>query len=129
MKEPIQNRWLYGGWYLALTPLFAVVDWILGWPLRAAAIDAADLRFAWYAFLLGVGLVCWRLPRLAPFFTMLESALSVGMLIVGAYLSILGVSDQLDTTPLGTAWVANLLLCGTMGITAFHRSLRDLRAV
>ena len=127
MNDPTQDRWLYGGWYLALTPVFAVVDWILGWPLRAAAIDAADLRLAWYALLLGVGVVCWLLPRLAPFFALLESALSIGMLIVGAYMTILRLPDELGAAPFDAAWLVNLLLCGSIGIMAFHESIRALR--
>ena len=123
-----EPRGLVAAYYLA-TPLFALVDLVFSFPVRAAAIPDPVPRLFYYAFLLLLGWVCRARPPLAPWVGMGESALLVALLMV----SVLGpIWGSLETGELPLpgdvlARTFNLALSGTVLVVAFHRHHAEAR--
>lgn len=112
--------WLTG-YYLA-TPLFALADAALSFSVRAAAIQSAPLRFAYYALLLGLGLLGRARPRMASWIGMLESAFSLTLLLLAVLLPIWGAEpDALPSPESITERTINLALSGTVLVVAFYQ--------
>lgn len=124
MPTPPSVRWI-AGYYLA-TPLFAVVDVALGFPLRVAPLLPQQGRLAWYAAAFALGLLARARPAATPWVGMLESASNLTLLLLSIYLPIwslplAGPSDvpmQVGLTPAGAA---NALLSGLAMVASFRQ--------
>ena len=116
------NTRLLRAYYLA-TPVFGVVDAVVGVNIRIAALPDPALRTAYYVFAFGCGLLCrWR-PRLTPAVGMAESSLNVLLLVLSIMLPIWELTETVLTdapfvvpaVPLG-----NFILSGSVLVASFH---------
>jgi hypothetical protein len=109
-------------YYLA-TPLFALVDLVFSFPLRAAPFPGLASRLLYYGFLLVLGWVCSARPALAPWVGMGESALLVTLLMISVLEPIWGSLDTGELPVAGDLLVRtlNLALSGSVLVVAFYR--------
>ena len=118
------NTRLLRAYYLA-TPVFGVVDAVVGVNIRIAALPDPALRTAYYVFAFGCGLLCrWR-PRLTPAVGMAESSLNVLLLVLSIMLPIWQLTETVFTdapwvTPFSTVPIANFILSGSVLVASFH---------
>jgi hypothetical protein len=111
-------------WYLA-TPLFAVLDLILGLNVRVTFLDSTVARLAYYAFAFGCGLAVLRWPRRAGLVGLLESSGNIVWLILGVgaqYLAALDAAlaeDLARASVFSTAEVVNLLVSAAILIVSY----------
>lgn len=113
-------------YYLA-TPIFAVVDFAAHWPVRVAGLATPGWRWAYYAALMVLGLLCRAWPRWAPVVGMAESAANLLLLLLSILLPIWSLPDQVlaggaVTGVAGGPQIANLALAGSMAIVSFKRN-------
>ena len=86
--------------YLLATPLFALLDFGLGVPLRVAGLDDPTHRGMYYAAVFGLGLVARTYPTTGPWIGIFESAGNILLLILAVMLPIWDLPafiDQLET--------------------------------
>ncbi|TVQ42001.1 MAG: hypothetical protein EA370_00745 [Wenzhouxiangella sp.] len=112
------------GYYLA-TPVFLLLDVVLGLDLRVAFLDNSGARMAWYALCTGLGVVAWRWPVSAPLIGLLESAVSFFLLIVWIMLPIMLPTDDFSNWP-GPWGILPFILIGSACIISFHSANRAL---
>jgi hypothetical protein len=111
-------------YYLA-TPLFFLADVVMGLSIRVSALGDPGLRYLYYAFALGCGVVARTKPRAAPFVGIAESSLNVLLLVLSIMLPIFQLPDQFlageaVTAPISGLRLANFALSGTILVTSFH---------
>jgi len=114
-------------WYYLATPVFALVDLGLGFPVRVAAVLEPFHRMVYYAVLMALGLVVRVRPRLAPWVGMGESVTALILLLLSVLLPIWSLPDGLaapGATPaagLNPAGAVNALVVGSALVVAFQR--------
>ena len=126
------GRWVRGlaAYYLG-TPAFAVVDFLFHIPVRVALPDGWA-RGAYYAAAFGLGVVCRRFPRTAPWVGMGESAANLLLLCLAVLLPIWSAPDALlaggglPASEMMMHRVVNLAIGGTVMVVSFHRSRAEL---
>lgn len=113
------------GYYLA-SPLFAVVDFALGAPIRIAALARPGWRLAYYAFALACGLLARRKPEWTPLIGMVESAFNLLLLVLSVLVPIFTLPARIAegaevVLPFGPAELGNVVLSGGVLILSFYR--------
>ena len=122
VPQPV--RWLEA-YYLA-TPVFLLIDIVLGMPLRVSTLTTPALKYSYYAFLLGCGLAIHARPRTGPWIGITESALNFSLVIVAILMPYWRLLDQaadpnsLLTNPFTPAIFVNALLTGTIAIISIN---------
>lgn len=118
-------------YYIAGTLGFAVIDWVLAAPIRAAFLARPSQRWVYYAVLIGLGLLCRARPAWAPLVGMLESAANLTLVLLSIMLPVYALTSSVEEgggagLPF-TPWTfASVLLSGSVLIYTFHRSQRAL---
>ena len=113
--------------YLLGTPLFLMMDLLFDAPIRVAALQDTNTRFAYYGIAFGCGMICRARPRLAPWIGIGESGFSILLLILAIMLPIwdmadAALADQPLVNPFDTMYLANFVLSGAMLLIAFYGS-------
>ena len=117
-------------WYFA-TPIFALLDWGLGFTARVAAIESGLGRFFYYVACVACAVVVARWPRLSSWVALTESSVNVGLLFIATASSYFlgpdavaaGRSPDVMTLPR----LVNFLLVGGVLIYSVQRAIWDLR--
>ncbi|HYT31421.1 MAG TPA: hypothetical protein VEO37_02405 [Thermoanaerobaculia bacterium] len=120
------------GYYLA-TPLFALLDWIFGWNVRAAGLSGQPgLRSAYYAVCTGAGVITALRPSLSRFVGLVESSVNILLLILGVLLPYWAIVNQAGegvsaaALPFTFNRLVNFLISGFMWVHVFHQSVDSL---
>ncbi|MEM9301202.1 MAG: hypothetical protein AAGE01_03780 [Pseudomonadota bacterium] len=125
-RKPEQR--LLIAWYLIGTPIFALLDFALDLSWRVAGLESPELRLAYYAALIVLGVAMRGRPWLARLAALAESSLAIAITLIGAWTDVLGMTTTFTGEAIAAFdWLVNLLLCGGVGIYAFNRSVADLR--
>ena len=116
--------------YYAATVIFLVLDYGFSVNVRIAALEAfPGLRAAYYlAIFACLGLMLWR-PAWASAIGVVESTLTLALLIINMWLQIMGFSysdDGLTAAPVGVAEIINFLLSGSVAYYAWNRGMQQL---
>ena len=124
-------RWL-SIYLVAGTVVFAVLDWLIHAPIRAAFLGRPGHRLMYYAALVGLGLLVRSRPHLGPVVGMAESAVNVFLVVLSIMLPVLALSDQVAAGgPIGTGlttWgILGALFAGLVFVFSFHRSQHAMR--
>ncbi len=107
-------------YYLA-TPLFFLADVVMGLSIRVSALGDPGLRYLYYAFALGCGIVARTKPRAAPFVGIAESSLNVLLLVLSIMLPVFQLpAGEAVTAPISGLGLANFALSGTILVASFH---------
>lgn len=116
MSGPTPGIRLLRGYYL-ITPVFALIDWVLGAPIRASALDDPSVRVAWYAGSFALGLLMRAAPSITAWFALLESSANLLLLLLAVLLPIWNLLDTpgAEGAAFGPVRMVNVLLVG--GIT------------
>jgi len=120
------DRPFLAAYYLA-TPLFVLLDVVLGAPIRVAGLDDPIHRGLYYGGLVLLGLLARARPATAPWVGMAESSVNIFLLILSVMLPIWGMSEVLleggtPPGPFDRVSVVNFLLSGTALVVSFHRN-------
>jgi hypothetical protein len=124
-------------WYYYATPLFILLDYLLGINIRVSALDAMPLyKYAYYGFCILCGVCIFILPRYSPIVALLESGINILMMILLWFLPYVRCIMQDDI--LGEGWqsmealnlkhVFNILIAGVVAVSAFRASLHRVEA-
>lgn len=117
--------------YYAGTALFLVLDYGLDLNVRLAFLeDAPAWRGLYYLFCFGCfGLMAWR-PALGPATGMVESLITLTLLIVNMALRVVIVTDEMIETGRGVvtyAEIVNFLLASGVVYVSYLRGMAELR--
>ncbi len=115
---------LIQAYYLA-TPLFFLVDVFLSFPIRVSALADPGLRYLYYAFALGCGVVSRVRPKAGPYVGLAESSLNILLLVLSVMLPIFQLPDRVFAgeplpTPISGLTLANFVLSGGILVASFH---------
>lgn len=119
------------GYYLA-TPLFALLDWIFGWNVRAAGLAGQPgLRSVYYVVCTGAGVITALRPSLSRFVGLVESSVNILLLILGVLLPYWAIVNQAGegvsaALPFTFNRLFNFLISGFMWVHVFHQSVDSL---
>lgn len=118
-------------YYLA-SPVFFLAHWQLGFDLRAAFLDSTGWMVVYYTVCLGLGLLAWRRPALAPLVGVAESSVNFALLILSVALPVLTAGSLILegrewAPPFEGPWdVLSFLFIGGVLIASFHAQRRRL---
>jgi hypothetical protein len=124
-------------WYYYATPLFILLDYLLGINVRVSALDAMPLyKNVYYGFCILCGVCIFILPRYSPFVALLESGINFLMMILLLYLPYVRCIMQEDI--IGEGWqnmealnlkhFFNILIAGVVAVYAFRASIHRVEA-
>ncbi len=121
-------------YYLA-TPLFALLDWIFGWNVRAAGLAGEPAwKNVYYAICTGAGVLTALRPSLSRFVGLAESSINIFLLILGVLLPYWAAINQaaegasVAGVPFTFTRLLNFMISGFMWIHVFHQSVDSLSA-
>ena len=74
-------------WYFYITPLFILLDYILGLNVRVSALDSMPgYKNLYYGFCILCGVLMYIIPRFSALIAFIESLINLAMLILIIYL-------------------------------------------
>jgi len=122
--------------YYYITPLFIVLDYLIGISVRVAVLDSMPLyKNLYYGFCILCGISMYALPRSTPIVALFESTINILLIVLAVFLPYIQVVMQFDNI-LESNWqaasvftiphIVNLILAGTVALFAFYGSLRVL---
>lgn len=124
--------WLSSVYYLLATPLFALLDFVLGANVRVTFLDGHPaMRGVYYAIALACGAIVYARPRLASIVGVAESGANIGLLIVGVYTAYWGMLDDAAgpgaiANPFTPRAVINLVISAAWGYASYIAATRRL---
>lgn len=117
--------------YYAATALFLFLDYVIGINIRLAFLDSWPLwRAAYYLFCFLCLVLIVSRPGLDAWVGLVESLISLSLLIVGTASRVIVVSDDMiesGRAPVNVSEIANFALVGTILYIACLDGLRRLR--
>ena len=122
--------------YYYFTPLFILLDYLIGINVRVAVLETMPLyKNLYYGFCILCGAGMFVLPRCTPLVALFESSLNILLTILAVFLPYIQLVMQFDNI-LDSNWqaasaftvpyVVNLILAGSVATFAFYGSLRAL---
>lgn len=119
-------------YYLLATPLFAILDFVLGANVRVTFLDGYPAaRVIYYVLAVACGAIVYARPRLATLVGVAESAANIGFLIIGVFVAYLGMLDDAGgpgaiSNPFTQRAVINLVISAAWGYASYMSALRRL---
>jgi hypothetical protein len=121
----MKRRPLISLYYLG-TPVFFLIDWLLGASVRVAALDGQPvLKYAYYLVCTIGGVAMLRRPAWADKFGLVESTFNILLLVLGVLTPIYRTIDALARQEAPTAvyspgLVANFVIVAGMWLVTFY---------
>ena len=117
-------------WCYLATPLFALADLILDVNLRVPGFRSTPmLKWTYYAFLTGAGILIHYRPRLLYPLALGESFLNLLSLVFGVMLPFYKIANELlegtasrAGNPFTREWFVAFLLSATIAVVSFYRN-------
>ena len=113
----LNRRQLLLYFYLA-TPLFFLMDSLFGWNIRISSLDAHPAwKVSYYLFLLGIGFVMFKWPRIEPILGIIEGGVNMLLLTLSVLLPYYAAIDAISSgetiqNPLNNFSIINYLISG-----------------
>ena len=134
----IDFRNSFARWYFYITPLFILLDYILGLNIRVSALDSAPVyKNLYYGFCVLCGIGTFIIPQYSALVALSESTINFMMIVVGIFLpyvqNILYVDDILNAdfkaveAAITVESIANLVIVGSCVILTFRTSGQLIR--
>ena len=122
-------------WYYYATPLFILLDYLLGFNIRVSALDALPLhKNVYYGFCIICALCIYIFPKYSPIVALIESAINSLMIIFLLFLPYARLISQENI--LGEGWqavdsfsaqrISNLVLAGAVAVFALTACINKL---
>ena len=105
-------------WFYLATPLFLLIDSLLGWNIRISSLDNyPGWKMVYYLFLLCIGLLMWKWRVLEPVLGMIEGGVNMLLLTLSVLLPYYAAIDAISSgqaieTPLDAFSIINYLVSG-----------------
>ena len=126
-------------YYYYATPLFILLDYLLGINVRTAIFDTMPLyKYIYYGFCITCGVGVFVFPRMTPIVTLLESTACFLAIVLTIYLPYIRFIIQTDdilnadmpaVAGISAPCIANLVIVGVMAIIGFRGCLHELNPV
>lgn len=124
-------------WYYYATPLFILLDYLVGINVRVSALESLPLyKNIYYGFCITCGVLIFILPRCSPIVALIESGINFLMMILLLFLPYVLCIMQDDI--LGEGWQSmeglnlkhmfNILIAGFVAVPAFRASIHRVEA-
>jgi len=125
-------------WYFYITPLFILLDYILGVNVRISALDSMPLyKNLYYGFCILCGICMYIIPRYSAVVALLESSINFMMLVLGIFLpyirtvmalmdDVLGADFKALEESLKVQPMVNLAIVGSCVILTFRKSIETI---
>lgn len=131
------NRYFIAKWYYYATPLFILLDYLLGINVRVSALDTMPLyKNLYYGFCILCGLCMYISPRYSSVVALLESAINYVLMILLLLMPYIRCLMQEDI--IGEGWqnveslspeqITNLLIAALVAAYAFKTSINKLQS-
>ena len=114
-------------WYYAATPLFALLDFLVGINFRVVFIDRLPMAKAiYYTLAFGCWFVMWKRPQFSRVLGLFESSTNVALLIISVFVAYIGVinaamADASMENPFTPEAVMNFLIAAVIFTIAFYQ--------
>ena len=129
------SRYMVPKFYYYITPLFILLDYFGGLSVRAAVLDSMPMyKNLYYGFCIFCAVGIYFRPGFSAVVALFESTIIVLLTVMSVFLPYVRYIMEADV--LNTNWdftnafsvprIVNIVLSGTVGIFAFHGSLRML---
>lgn len=135
MERPARN--VIARYYYYATPLFILLDYLLGLNIRAAVLDDMPLyKYIYYGFCIMCGIGVFVFPRMTPIVTLAESTLCFLMITLTVYSPyiryIIQADDVLDAdmplvAGISAPSIINLVIVGVMAVIGFRACLHVIQ--
>ena len=103
----IDFRNSFARWYFYITPVFILLDYILGINVRVSALETMPLyKNLYYGFCILCGICMYIIPRYSAVVALLESSINIIMLVLGIYLPYIRIVTALTDDALGADFTA-----------------------
>jgi len=128
----------FARWYFYITPLFILLDYILGINIRISALETMPLyKNLYYGFCILCGICMYVIPRYSAVVALLESSINIMMLVLGIFLPYIRTITALMDDVLGADFtalaeslkiqpMANLFIVGSCLILTFRKSIETI---
>ena len=128
----------FARWYFYITPLFILLDYILGINIRVSALETMPLyKNLYYGFCILCGICTYVIPRYSAVVALLESSINIMMLVLGIFLPYIQTITALMDDVLGADFTAleeslkvqpmlNLFIVGSCLILTFRKSIETI---
>ena len=128
----------FARWYFYITPLFILLDYILGINIRVSALETMPTyKNLYYGFCILCGICMYIIPRYSAIVALLESSINIMMLVLGIFLPYIRTITALMDDVLGADFTAleeslkvqpmvNLFIVGSCLILTFRKSIETI---
>ncbi len=128
----------FSRWYFYITPLFILLDYILGINIRVSALETMPLyKNLYYGFCILCGICMYIIPRYSAVVALFESIINFMMLVLGIFLPYIRTITALMDDVLGADFTAmeeslkvqpmvNLFIVGSCLILTFRKSIETI---
>lgn len=105
-------------WFYLMTPLFLLLDKLLGWDIRISFLDQQPAwKLAYYLFCFCIGILMWRWQQLEPILGIVEGGINLLILTLSILLPYYQAIDAISSgeqviNPLNAGSIMNYLLTG-----------------
>ena len=128
----------FARWYFYITPLYILLDYILGLNIRVSALDSAPAyKNLYYGFCILCGIGAFIAPGYSALVALSESTINFMMIVVGIFLpyvqNVLYADDILNAdfkaveAAITVESIANLVIVGSCVILTFRTSGQLIR--
>lgn len=126
----MQANSLFRIYYLG-TPLFMLIDYLLGFPMRVAGIEEPGWRLLYYLFCIACAIALFLWPAQATLLALAESSINIFLLIysvMGPVMNLGAVVASGEPMPaiITPAGLLNFFIVGIILIFGFHTATHAL---
>jgi len=132
------KRYFIPRWYYYATPLFILLDYLLGINVRVSALDSMPFyKYAYYGFCILCALCIYISPRYSPIVALFESTINVimmALLLFIPYVLLFSDTENMLSTdsPVVQMFtpqrIVNLGFAGFIAVFAFRASIHRVEA-
>ena len=126
----MQVNTIFRIYYLG-TPLFMLIDYLLGFPMRAAGIEEPGLRLLYYLFCIACAVACYIAPTRSALLALTESSINIFLLIYSVMGPVVNLGSMVASSEpmpeiITPAGLINFFIVGTILVFGFHSATHSL---
>ena len=125
-------------WYFYITPLFILLDYVLGVNVRVSALGSIPVyKNLYYGFCILCGVCMYFVPRYSAIVTLFESIINFGMIVFSIFMpyiqnmiyaeDILNADFKSMEEAINTQSIVNLVIVGSFVVLTFHKSIQTIQ--